>query len=248
MKIGIIGFGHLAKSFVKGLLAGQLIDKNSIFITAKSRESRKIAADEYGINYFATNKELIHNTDIIFITIPPKVFRSEFIDIQPIDCMNKNIISFMAGVKVIELASAFINAKISRAMPNVGIEKCKGIIGYTPTENSTVLYIFHHLGDAFLVKEEDIEKVTAFASCGIGFASYTLNCFYEVGKQLGFCEEDSLMIISNIFSTSLQSNRYQQLITEVATKGGATEAGIKSFEENEYKNIIKSVFMHRMRR
>lgn len=36
MKIGVLGFGHLGKALVSGLLAGGETEKKDIFVSAKS--------------------------------------------------------------------------------------------------------------------------------------------------------------------------------------------------------------------
>ena len=74
MNIGIIGFGHLGQSLVKGLLLNNFISKNNIYITAKSDETKSIAIKNYSINICNSNNELIEKTDIIFISIPSKAF------------------------------------------------------------------------------------------------------------------------------------------------------------------------------
>ena len=94
------------------------------------------------------------------------------------------------------------------------------------------------LGYAFEVKEEDIEKVTAFSACGIGFAAYILNAFEQTGKDLGFNKEVSQKIVYNTFRNALESSNYFHTMESVATKGGATEQGILHFNEHHLDGTI----------
>lgn len=238
MKIGIMGFGHLGRSLIKGLLNKSFLPDSDIYVTANSKETREKATTEYGVNVCQTNVELIDRSDLIFISLPSKVFFSEFAGQNLYPAGNKCFISLMAGVSLVELQNTLGNAKIIRAMPNLGIENNDGVIGYTNTDDERVIDILNHLGYAFDVPEEEIEKVTAFASCGIGFSAYILNCFFEAGKDLGFSEDISRQIVRNIFHNALQTNNYSELVSSVATKGGATETGIESFEGDHISQTI----------
>lgn len=240
MNIGVIGFGHLGKALVKGLLHNNYIAPENIYITARTEETRRQAISAYGINTCTANAELIANADVIFISVPSKVFFSEFADDTPKNTETKFFISLMAGVTLQQLKEVLGETNIIRAMPNLGMERNNGIIGYTQTDNVQIIELFQHLGYAFPVNEADIEKVTAFASCGIGFAAYILNCFLETGKELGFSKDASQEVVKNIFQNALQTDDYAQLVTAVATKGGATEAGVKSLEEDGVKDRIAS--------
>lgn len=248
MKIGIMGFGHLGRSLVKGLLNKSLLFNSDIYVTANSNQTKEKASTEYGVNVCHTNAELIDKSDLIFISLPSKVFFSEFNGLYFHSAEGKCFISLMAGVSLEQLYTALGNTKIIRAMPNLGIENNDGVIGYTDTDDERVIDLLNHLGYAFAVPEEEIEKVTAFASCGIGFSAYILNCFYEAGKDLGFSEEISHQIVKNIFHNALQTTNYSELVSSVATKGGATEAGIESFEFDHMSQTIANAIDKAYRR
>lgn len=237
MKIGILGFGHLGKALVKGLLNDGFVCKEDIYVTAKSQNTKDRAQNEYGVNVCRTNSDMIQKTDIIFICVPSNIFFADFGDCGSMS-KNKTFVSLMAGVTLSQLQQYIGQGSIVRAMPNLGIEKNDGIVCYTETDCEYVTTLLAHLGYSFCVPETEIEKVTAFASCGIGFAAYVLNCFFEVGNNLGFSQDVSAKIVDNIFQNALRSPNYSELVNAVATKGGATEAGVRRFDEQNIKAII----------
>lgn len=248
MKIGVIGFGHLGWSLVKGLLNKSYIPNSDIYVTANSKETKEKAVTEYGVNVCPTNVDLIEKSDLIFISLPSKAFFSEFDGLNLHGAESKSFVSLMAGVSLEQLRNSLGDYKIIRVMPNLGIQKNDGVIGYTNTDDERVIETLNHLGYSFAVSEEEIEKVTAFASCGIGFSAYIMNCFYEVGKNLGFSEEISHQIVKNIFHNALQATNYSELVSSVATKGGATEAGIESFEGDQISRTIANAIDKAYRR
>lgn len=237
MRIGIAGFGHLGKALVKGLLNDGFVCKEDIYITANSKSTKERAQNEYGVHVCCSNTELIQTTDIIFICVPANVFFSDFCDCGSVS-KNKTFVSLMAGVTLSQLKQCIGRGRIMRAMPNLGIERNDGIICYTETDNQYVARLFAHLGYSFCVSEEDVEKVTAFASCGIGFAAYILNCFFEKGIALGFSANTTMKIVDNIFRNALCAADYSGLVDSVATKGGATEAGVMRLDEHKTNAII----------
>lgn len=240
MKIGILGFGHLGKALVKGLLNDGFVCKEDIYVTANSKITKERARNEYGVHVCCSNTELIQATDIIFICVPANVFFSDFGDCGVVS-EDKTFVSLMAGVTLSQLKQCIGRGRIMRAMPNLGIERNDGIICYTATDDQWVVKIMEHLGYSFCVPEGDIEKITAFASCGIGFAAYILNCFFEKGRDLGFSADTTMRIVDNIFRNALRAADYSELVDSVATKGGATEAGVMRLDEHKTNEIIGDV-------
>ena len=238
MKLGIMGFGHIGQAFVKGLLNKGLVGKEDIYITAKSVETQASAKSTYGINVCLDNNELIKVSDLIIVCLSSKVFFEEAKSFNLDRLNNKVVVSFMAGVKCSSIKEVLGDIKIVRAMPNLGMADNDGIIAYTDTDHSELIRLFNGLGYSFVVDEQDIEKVTALASCGIGFAAYILDCFNKIGIDYGFDQKTTLRIVNNIFNNALKSDDYKQLVCSVATKGGATEAGVNSFNEDKLFDVI----------
>ena len=237
MQIGIMGFGHLGQAFTKGLLNKQFVLQQDIFVTTKSEESLHKANMSFKVNTCNDNIELIEKVDIVIIALPKTAF-FEYFDSKKIRNDNKKYISLMAGIKAEKIKEVLGDVNLVRAMPNLGIANNDGVIGYTNTDDQFIIDMMNHLGHAFIIDETEIEKVTAFASCGVGFAAYILDSFYRVGKSFGFDDVTTRKIIANIFTTALATEDFEKLVTAVATKGGATEAGINSFNENRLNDVI----------
>ena len=230
-KYGIIGFGHLGKAIVKGLLKSGILNEK-ILTCSKSKETRSFSQSEFGIVSTDDMNYVCKNCNVIFVTLKKTVF-----DQLPIfDAQNTTIISCMAGVTINELKDIFIKAnEIIRAMPMVSISTNEGIIGYTHTDNDDIKNLFDSFGYAFEISETDIEKVTAYSACVLGFAAYLVKSMISAGIALGFDDEISRKIAESNFSAAITCDKYDKIIAEVATKGGATEAGISCMNES---NVI----------
>lgn len=239
MKIGIIGFGHLGKALARGLLCIGF-SADDICICAKSLNTLSIAEKEYGFKAYRDINQAIHNADAVFFVLGGNVFEEISGQIDLPLLKNKAVVSFMAGITIQAMQNRLGNfVNITRAMPSIAIEKGNGVIGYTAVKDSRISELFHKLGFAFEVEERDIEKVTAFSACGLGFAAYILNAFQQTGISLGFDSETSRKIVVNTFENALEKSDYMKTVSEVATKGGATEQGILCFQEQNISGIIE---------
>ncbi|WP_182629345.1 pyrroline-5-carboxylate reductase family protein [Clostridium chromiireducens] len=237
MKIGIIGFGHLGKALTKGLIFKNIVSKDEIFILAKSERTKDVAEKEFGVQVCNDINDIIEKASILFWVIKGNVFVELSKDIQQ-DVKHKINVSFMAGMTIKSMQEILGDIFITRAMPSVAIDRADGVIGYTKTNDTFVKKILNELGYAFEIEEKDIEKVTAFSACGLGFAAHILNAFQKAGQAFGFSKEVSEKIVSKTFCNAIDMGDYEETANAVATKGGATEQGILYFEVNNMNRII----------
>lgn len=239
MKIGIVGFGHLGKALAKGLIKGSVIETEDIYVLTKSQETKEIVSKQYGMNVVEDINEMVEEVNIIFWVIKSIVLSEICADLK-VNMSEVINISFMAGMTIEMIKKHLGNVRILRAMPSISIENTDGIIAYTKTDDKIITDIFNKLGFAFQVEEKDIEKVTAFAACGLGFAAYILNAFHIAGSEMGFSEEISEQIVAKTFSNAILMSNYKETADSVATKGGVTEQGILCFENSNLNEIIKN--------
>lgn len=240
MNIAMIGFGNLGKAFVSGLLAKDYIKKDNITVCVKSEKSIQIAKDNYHIKAGNDIIAVINGADVIVFAVKLSVY-DELSEKFTANLFNdKTIISLMAGAGISHiLETTKTTGKIVRAMPNIAIASGNGIIGYTHTEDDRIIRMFESLGLSFLIYENDIEKITAFSACGLGFAAYILDCFASAGKELGIDEKICKQIVNRNFENAIEMGDYRQTISAVATKGGATEHGIQFLHDNDLSDIIE---------
>ena len=236
MKIGIMGFGHLGRCFAEGLLKMGIAGNEEIGISAKS-ETTKALAREKGLSVF-DNAGLVDWSDILVIALKGGIFREVVQkELTPALFEGKTVVSFMAGVTCEEMHPFLRDAQLIRAIPSIAIANGMGVTGYTRGPENVVA-LFKRLGYAFEVEEKDIEKVTAFASCGIGFAAYILGAYQRAGEAMGFSKQESEKITAMTFQGALDLMNFEETVRHVATKGGATEQGVLCFDEKHLPDIL----------
>jgi pyrroline-5-carboxylate reductase len=122
-------------------------------------------------------------------------------------------------------------------MPSLAIAVNDGVIGYTKAP-AEVEKLLHGLGYAFEVPPEDIEKVTAFSGCGLGFAAYLIDAFKLAGEALGFSAEQAERIAAQTCKNAVERGAFAETVKKVATRGGATEQGVLLMDERKTYDII----------
>ena len=226
MKIGIIGFGNLGRALASGLIMSGYSGAGNIFVCDSSPQARAIAECEPFYAHVSDDvNAVIGASDVVFLTVKSYVFEELSPVIDRRGLFGITIVSFMAGVSFEKIYSLLGDVSLVRAMPSLAIASCEGVIGYTKAPPE-VAEIFNRLGYAFETAPESIEKVMAFSSCGLGFASYLIDAFAAAGSEMGFSPEISAHIAALTFKNAVDRGQFRETIKAVATPGGATEQGV----------------------
>jgi len=242
MKFGIIGFGNLGRAFASGLVKSGSAGTGDLFVCDASPGARAVAVGE-PFNAFASNdvNVVIECSDVVFLAVKGFVFQELSAAIDKDALAKKTVVSFMAGETFEKIFSMIGNVDLVRVMPSLQISVCDGVLGYTkaPPELAD---IFSRLGFAFEVPPDKIENVTAFSSCGLGFAAYLLDAFATAGESLGFDHETAVHIADLTFKHAAIRGHFRDTVKAVTTPGGATEQGVKHMDScNVYDIVAEAV-------
>ena len=225
MRIGIIGFGNLGRALASGLRKSGAAGAE-LYVCEKAPDVRNIAeAAPYNAHASDDVNFAISNSDVIFLTVKSYVFEELALVIDKSKLEGKTVVSFMAGVPFEKIYALIGDVALVRAMPSLAIAACDGVIGYTQAP-AAVADIFHRLGYAFETSPDEIEKVMAFSSCGLGFAAYLIDAFASAGQMMGFDRETSARIAAQTFKNAVERGGFRETVGAVATPGGATEQGV----------------------
>lgn len=250
MKVGLIGFGNLGKAFISGVIKSGF-NCNDISITAKTQKTIDLAKNLYPqVRVFSEKEKLLDFSDVIILCIEPQNTKEVCLEIRNQKIKGKTIISFMSGIGIAELFDYLegdINKlHIIRAMPNIAISTCNGIIGLvnlTIENDFEIFKLLERLGQIITVKEDELESITVSAACGLAFASVILNSYQDAIQKLlkdsKLSREITLQLLDGVISLVREQNiSFDQLKNTVATKGGSTEAGLNNFDTNSLDRVL----------
>lgn len=254
-KLVFIGAGNMAEALVRGILKADLVEKKNLLVTDVNLERLEFFNKALGVKGISENKEAVLVSDIIVLSIKPQVMANvldEIADvIQPTQeaCLVK-VISIAAGI-----TTKFIESKLTkkipiiRVMPNTPALIGQGITGicagkYAQDEDMELARtIFEAVGKVVMVKEEQMDTVTALSGCGPAYVFTIVEVLTEAGVSLGLPEEISLTLaIETVEGAAKMLKETKEhpaiLRNKVTSPGGATIAALNVLEEKGLREIF----------
>lgn len=248
--IGFIGAGNMADALIKGLIKSRLYTPDRIAASDNDASKLKTRSETYGIRTYDSNRDLVHASSIIVLSIKPQVMRGVLSEIAGFLTPGYLIISIAAGITIDLIQDAIGNDKpIIRVMPNTPALIQRGISALAKGGTATdahmdkALEIFNAVGKAVVVEEGMMDAVTALSGSGPGFVFRIMEAFVEAGKGIGFDRDTSLMLVKQTFlgASHLADESDSSLsgLREMVTSpGGTTAAGLAAFEANGLSKVI----------
>ena len=240
--IGIIGAGsigsHLAKLIYRNKLGHHIsiADKNMWKARAQIIES-------------GTTEEVIQSSSILFLTVKPNNIKEVCLTIQNLNISNKTIVSTAAGVpisKIKEWSNGHSGQhRVVRMMPNIPISNgCGSIIWYTKDNvNRKVLDRLCDGPTSLWVNDEAmIDSATAIFGCLPAYIAKYYEIYLKQALMMGFpAHEAKKMLTSTFLGTSYLLDKLSgdEIITQVASKGGATEKALEVLTDDGFDTVIQ---------
>ena len=233
----VIGGGTMGGGIVKQLL------KNGAYSTEQcavvERDEDKISAlKSIGVRIFADLSQCsIADYRAILLAVKPQDASELLAELKNKISREQLVISIMAGVSLQTLEQGLAKARVVRTMPNIAATVGKGVIAWisrSATEDDRAYFgkIFGALGTALEVSSDDaIDRITAIAGCGPGYLYRFAQDLVQAAVALGIDQLTALRLVKATISGASalyeQSNQTpEELVKQVASKGGATEAAL----------------------
>lgn len=261
MKIAILGAGNMGLSFSKSFLKYELIKPEHLHLIIRNPSKvAKIAEDfpKSVISTFSEVKEL--DADLVIIAVKPQDFQLVAQNIQFTLKENQMVLSIMAGINIDKIQKSLNHSLVVRAMPNSPTLLGMGITGYTAADGISfsqlinIERLLNSTGRSVYLENEDLlDGVTALSGSGPAYFYYIIDAMIKAGIEMGIEENLSKLFVKqtmlgayHLINNSEKS--LEELIKDVASKGGTTEAALKTFEENSFKNILKQGILNAEKR
>ncbi|MBS1685403.1 MAG: pyrroline-5-carboxylate reductase [Bacteroidetes bacterium] len=243
MKVLIIGFGNMGRTYARGFLASRFILPHDLYILDKvsqHTEARSIQVPEDQIHY--TPGDFVTQADIIIMAVKPQDFPALAESVRPYIREHQVVLSVMAGVRIASIADSMGATRIVRSMPNLPAQVGMGMTVFTATPQMDMkeLFIVQNLinttGKSLHVeREEMLDAATAISGSGPAYVFYFMQSMIQTAVRMGFTDSEAELLVQQTFigAVHLQSkgeNTCSEWIQKVASRGGTTEAALKVFE------------------
>ncbi|MDL1914064.1 MAG: pyrroline-5-carboxylate reductase [Bergeyella sp.] len=251
MDIVVLGAGKMGTSFSASFFGYEQLSPQSLhFIVRKPEKKERISKLFPGskVSVFSEVKELY--ADIVILSIKPQDFSyvSEHLPFKiPKEAV---LLSIMAGISVEKIKKAFDHELVVRAMPNAPTLIGMGITGYTATSSVSfrrLIQIERLLAttgrSVYLEDEKLLDSLAAISGSGPAYFYYIMEAMIKTGMEMGFEENLSKILVNQTMLgayhlVNSSDKSLAELIQDVASKGGITEAALKYFKENKLSEII----------
>lgn len=249
-KIGFIGCGKMASAIIGGVISSDFITADYITASETTVEKAEQKSKELGIKVVTDSKELVTNSDVIFIATTPNFVEDVLKEIKDTVTSDKLIVSIAAGVTTNFIQNILPqNTRVVRVMPNTPALICEGMSGIAAGKSATqedlefVKKLLSQIGKCIIIEEAQIDIVTAISGSGPAFYYKVINEIARAGEKLGLDYEKSLTlsIQTAIGSAKMLLNSdktAEELIASVATKGGCTRVGVDFMDEEKTNELF----------
>lgn len=238
--IGIIGFGKMGRAIADGL------QKKGFQVTVKDKERLGISSMKE-----AESLSGILECSAVIIAVKPKDVDGLLKEIKSTlsPASQPLFISIAAGKPISYFESALGQQKIIRAMPNLSARVGKSATCFcanSAVETKDIAIakeIFSSIGICIQVEEGQLDTVTALSGGGPAYFFYFTQKLAEAGVAAGLDEKTSLALArQSFFGSSLLAETggkpLEELIREVATPGGTTEAALIVFDKEKLPAVF----------
>lgn len=252
MNLGFIGAGNMGGDIINGFIKSGTVKAENIYVIRKNENALKTMADDTGIKPVYTYKELVKNSDYIFLAIKPVVF-SEVIDEikDALKGSDKVIVSMAAGITTDSICSMLgYDFPVVRIMPNVNAQimrsttaLCKNQFADKNTL-SNIQSMFDTIGEAVLVDESQFAVFSAIAGCSPAYVYMFIDSLAKGAVKMGMNKKLALKIAASAVSGSAQmlaANSHihpQELADMVCSPGGTTIEGVCTLDECGFTNAV----------
>jgi pyrroline-5-carboxylate reductase len=255
--LGFIGFGHMAEAIFQAIDRSKLVPRSQVSFIR--RDPVKMRKNEQDFRITSTSLEsLLKKSDILILGVRPMHAKLVMEEIQKLKLdSSKLIITLLAGVKI-AFYRKYLSNPIIRVMPNIASEVGMGMSVISHSKNVSKeaqelsRALFSCMGEVMEVPEEMMDISCAIAGSGPGFVFRLIESVAKEGERKGLAFADALKMAAQAFMGAaklvLKKQNVENLITQIATPNGTTEAGLKKMAELKMDEHIHAVIAASARR
>jgi pyrroline-5-carboxylate reductase len=248
-KVVFIGAGNMAEAIVSGMVAANFCAPEKIIMTDVRPERLAELEKEYGVST-STDNSVVKNAEIVLLAVKPQMMTDVLKDIAPVLRKETLVISIAAGIPTEKIEKNLgENRRVVRVMPNTPALVGQGASALTTGTHAdeadleVAEAILGCVGLTVRVEENEIDAVTALSGSGPAYVFYLLEGMLAAADKMGLDKETArklaLKTVEGAARLMEDSGEAADVLrAKVTSKGGTTEAAIRSMDESGVKEAI----------
>jgi pyrroline-5-carboxylate reductase len=238
-------------ALIRGLIARGLSPQR--ISVGEAVQTRRIQlADELGVLVTADNREAVVGADVVVLAVKPQDMATTTRQLAPVLAERKPLVlSIAAGIRVADISSwCGAGIPIVRAMPNRPALNSAGASAIFAASELAVAHrklaedVLGAAGTTVWVGEESLlDVVTALSGSGPAYFFLLTELMTDAAVKLGLERDAALeLAIQTLYGSGRMARESDgdlaRLRAEVTSKGGTTEAALRSFEGANLRGIV----------
>ena len=250
----------MATALIQGLVSNG-VKAESICASDPSQEQLEKLHASCPIRITTDNSMAVRDADVVIMAVKPQVMEKVLVPLQGHITKDTLVLSIAAGVTLSNLANMCQdNQAIVRCMPNTpALVKIGASALFANTHTSTAQQalaesILSAVGKVcWLKKEEEMDAVTALSGSGPAYFFLMIEAMINSGKALGLESNTAqeLAIQTALGAATLAASSdvdVAELRRRVTSPGGTTEAALKQFEADDFRDVVSRALNSAARR
>lgn len=251
LQLSVLGAGNMGRALIGGLLRRGMRPEQ-IAVGESQEAARAMLSRELGITATADNAAAIRKANLVVLAVKPQdagaVLAPLAADLQQRRAV---VLSVAAGVRVQTLQSwCGAGVPVIRAMPNRPALVGAGATGlFAPprvdaSNRAMAAQVMQSVGEVVWVATEDaLDAVTALSGSGPAYFFLLAEAMAQAGVDLGLPEETARRLsIATLHGAGLlaagSDGDLSRLRAEVTSKGGTTEAALRTLQAAGFDALI----------
>lgn len=247
----ILGGGNMGRALVGGLLRRGTRPEH-VTVADSSQVARETLSADFGIQATSENAAAAETAAVIVVAVKPQVVGGVLSALQPtLQRTRPLVISIAAGIRVSALESwCGGGVPVVRAMPNRPALVGAGATGlFAPAsvagaQREAAQRVMQAVGEVIWVAaEDDLDVVTALSGSGPAYFFLLAELLTQGAIDLGLEPAAARRLaIATLHGAGQLAHAgdgdLARMRAEVTSKGGTTEAAVKSFEAADLRGIV----------
>jgi pyrroline-5-carboxylate reductase len=246
--IAFIGGGNMAGAIIGGLLR-QGLAPAQIDVVEPSAAARDKLKQQFNIDAHEHAGPELERASLVLWAVKPQTFKEAATAARPYTGAALHL-SVAAGIRSDSIAQWLGTQRIVRAMPNTPALVGKGMTALyarpavAPADRTRAEQVIATTGEWLWVADEaHLDAVTALSGSGPAYVFFFLETMTQAGVQMGLSRDQAYRLAVGTFAGAAELARASDeppevLRQRVTSKGGTTEAAIRSMESDRVQALF----------
>ena len=265
-RVAMLGVGSMGGAIVAGLRAPGVSVDGPITVTTRSAASAEAYAGSDDVVAYANetdpdaNRKAVRGARVVMLAVKPWMIHDVLTEVSADLAPGTIVVSVAAGVTT-ESMEQLVSAGVAvvRAMPNtpstvgLGVTGVAGGVSASAEAVALVARIFETVGEAIVVREDQINAVAAVSGSGPAYLFLYTEEMTAAAMRLGFDEDQARLLAQQTVIGSAELLRQSgedpaELRRKVTSPKGTTEQAILVMQEANLGDIYDRALAANVRR